>query len=49
MLINGDNKTKNLLEVAVIESLYFERSIFDKKLIESYFGNYTLISYKACK
>ena len=49
MLINGDDKTKNLLEVAVIESLYFEKSILDKNSIESYFGNSTLISYRACK
>ena len=33
MLINGDDKTKNLLEVAVIESLYFEKSILDKNSI----------------
>lgn len=48
MLMNGDDKIKNLLEVAVIESLYFESNILDKKSIESYFEDITLKSYKAC-
>jgi hypothetical protein len=45
MLKNGDEKVVNLLEVAVIESIYFDNSVTDKKAIESYFGTLTLKSY----
>jgi len=48
MLKNGDEKVKNLLEVAVIESIYFDNSVTDKKEIESYFGTLTLKSYQEC-
>lgn len=48
MLKNGDEKVVNLLEVAVIESIYFDNNIFDKKVIESYFGVLTLKSYRDC-
>ncbi|MBA4689178.1 MAG: hypothetical protein H2184_18785 [Candidatus Galacturonibacter soehngenii] len=48
MLKNGDDKVVNLLEVAVIESIYFESNIFDKKSLERYFGDLTLKSYNAC-
>lgn len=48
MLKNGDEKVVNLLEVAVIESIYFDNNIVDKKAIENYFGTLTLKSYKEC-
>ncbi len=48
MLKNGDEKVKNLIEVAVIESLYFDKNITDKRDIESYFGKLTLESYQEC-
>jgi len=48
MLKNGDEKVVTLLEVAVIESIYFEINVIDKKSIESYFGTLTLKSYKKC-
>ncbi|MEL7648773.1 MAG: hypothetical protein AAGU76_11810 [Sedimentibacter sp.] len=48
MLKNGDEKVVNLLEVAVVESIYFDNNILDKKAIESYFGALTLKSYKDC-
>ena len=48
MLKNGDEKVKNLIEVAVIERLYFDKNITDKRDIESYFGKLTLESYQEC-
>jgi hypothetical protein len=48
MLKNGDEKVVNLLEVAVIESIYFDNNIVDKNAIESYFGALTTKSYKEC-
>ncbi len=48
MLKNGDEKTTNLIEVAVVESIYFDDDILDKKSIVSYFGNLTLKSYEVC-
>ena len=48
MLKNGDKEFKNLIEVAVIESLYFDNNITDKKDIEIYFGDLTLKSYQEC-
>ena len=48
MLKNGDEKIKNLLEVAVIESIYLDNSIIDKKVMERYLGTLTLKSYQEC-
>jgi len=48
MIENGDEKVVNLLEVSVIESIYFDNNIVDKNAIESYFGALTAKSYKEC-
>jgi hypothetical protein len=48
MLKNGDEKVVNLLEVAVVESIFFDNNIIDKKAIESYFGSLTMKSYREC-
>lgn len=48
LLKNGDEKVVNLLEVAVVESIYFDNDITDKMMIERYFGSLTMRSYKAC-
>lgn len=48
LLKNGDEKVINLVEVAVVESLSFDKDILDKKALEKYFGSLTMKSYKAC-
>ncbi len=48
LLKNGDEQVVNLVEVAVVESIYFDNDIIDKKMIEKYFGYFTMKSYKAC-
>jgi len=45
LLKYGDEKTVNLIEVAIIESLFFENCIVDKDLMKKYFGELTLESY----
>jgi len=47
-LRNGDRKVVNLIEVAVVESLYFDKDIVDKKVLEKYFGSMTMKSYQGC-
>lgn len=48
LLKNGDEKVVNLVEVAVVESLSFDKDIIDKKALEKYFGSLTMKSYKDC-
>jgi len=48
LLKNGDVKVVNLVEVAVIESIYFDKDITNKMMIERYFGSLTLKSYREC-
>ncbi len=48
LLKNGDEKVVNLVEVAVVESIYFDTSITDKVMVESYFGSLTKKSYREC-
>ncbi|HOJ99517.1 MAG TPA: hypothetical protein PLW34_08155 [Termitinemataceae bacterium] len=48
MLKNGDKEIKNLIEVAIIESLYYEENSKAKELLAKYFGPLTKESYKNC-
>jgi hypothetical protein len=48
MFINGDDETKNLIEVAVIESLYYEEGSKIKEILQRYSGKLTQKSYKDC-
>ena len=49
LLLNGDEKTKNLIDVAVIESLYYEKDFaeFNKSLLKFY-GKLTKKSFEDC-
>jgi len=49
LLSSGDEIIVNLVEVSIIESLYFERAISNEKLLISYFGPLTLESYEMCR
>jgi len=46
MLIHGDEGVVNLINVAVIESLFFENCRADIKIIESYFGSVSMKCYR---
>jgi len=48
LLKNGDEKIVNLVEVAVVESLYFDKNVLDKNVLKKYFGSLTMKSYKGC-
>lgn len=48
LLKNGDEKVVNLVEVAIVESIYFDNTITDKVMVERYFGSLTMKSYRAC-
>ena len=48
MLANGDEETKNLIGVAIIESLYFEEDLNTKEILARYFGSLTKESYEDC-
>ncbi len=48
LLRNGDERVVNLIEVAVVESLFFDKDIVDKKVLEKYFGSMTMKSYQGC-
>ncbi|UWV46589.1 hypothetical protein N1236_13625 [Acetivibrio thermocellus] len=48
MLVNGDDETKNLIGVAVVESLYYEKSSEIKERLQKYFGELTRKNYEDC-
>lgn len=49
MLSKGDAEFKNLIEVAIIESLYFEESFNEFNLfLSKYYGSLTKKSFDAC-
>lgn len=49
LLANGDEKTQNLVEVSVIESLFFEKDFMIKfDNLSKLFGEKTLNSFKKC-
>lgn len=49
ILANGDEKTQNLVEVSVIESLFFEKDFMIKfDNLSKLFGEKTLNSFKKC-
>lgn len=49
MLTNGDDAIKNLIEVAVIESLYFEAAFREAYMdLREFFGLLTEKSFKNC-
>ena len=48
MFVNGDDETKNLIGVAVVESLYYEENLKFKEIIQRYFGELTKKSYEDC-
>jgi len=48
MIANGDEKTRNLIEVAIIESLYYEKDSKVKEIVLKFFGELTKKSYEEC-
>lgn len=48
MFINGDDEIKNLVGVAIIESLYYEEDSALKEIIQRYFGKLTKKSFEDC-
>lgn len=48
MLANGDEETKNLIGVAIIESLYYEEDSKTKEKLLRYFGKLTKKSFEDC-
>ncbi|PKM94790.1 MAG: hypothetical protein CVU84_07640 [Firmicutes bacterium HGW-Firmicutes-1] len=48
LMKNGDEKVVNLVEVAVVESIFLDTTISNKKIIEEYFGTLTKNSYQDC-
>ena len=49
LFLNGDEKTKNLVDVAVIESLYYEKDFTEfSKSISKFYGELTEKSFKDC-
>jgi hypothetical protein len=48
MFVNGDKETKNLIGVAIIESLYYEEDLKTKEILLSYFGKLTKKNYEDC-
>ena len=48
MFDNGDDETKNLIGVAVVESLYYEENLKFKEILQGYFGELTKKSYEDC-
>lgn len=49
LLINGDEKTKNLIDVAVIESLYYENDFTEfNKVLSKFYGKLTRKSFEDC-
>ncbi len=48
MFVNGDDETKNLIGVAVVESLYHEENLKFKEVLQRYFGELTKKSYEDC-
>jgi len=48
MFANGDDETKNLIGVAVVESLYYEEGPKIKEILQRYFGRLTQKSYEDC-
>lgn len=49
MLENGDDKTKNLVGVAVVENLYYdERFAWDDKSVLRFYGKLTKQSFQDC-
>jgi hypothetical protein len=48
MLVNGDEETKNLIGVAIVESLYYEEDLETKEILLNHFGKLTKKSYEDC-
>lgn len=48
MLADGDEEIKNLIGVAIVESLYYEEDSKKKEILIKYFGNLTQKSYEDC-
>ncbi|MCX7656790.1 MAG: hypothetical protein N2Z76_09730 [Treponemataceae bacterium] len=48
ILENGDKEIKNPIEVAIIESLYYEENSKAKELLAKYFGPLTKKSFENC-
>ena len=48
MLANGDDEIKNLIGVAIIESLYFEKDSKTKEILLKYSGELTKKSFEDC-
>ena len=49
LLLNGDEKARNLVEVAVIESLYYEKDFIEfNKFLSKFYGELTRKSFEAC-
>lgn len=48
MLANGDEEIKNLIGVAIIESLYYEEDSKTKEILSRYFGGLTKKSFEVC-
>ncbi len=48
MLANGDEETKNLIGVSIVESLYFEKDSKTKEMLLKYFGKLTKKSFEDC-
>ena len=48
MLANGDEDTKNLIGVAIIESLYYEEDLKTKEKLLRFFGELTKKSFDDC-
>ncbi len=48
MIANGDEETKNLIGVAIIESLYYEKDSKTKEILSKYFGALTKKSFEDC-
>jgi hypothetical protein len=44
----GDEKVVNLIEVAVVESLFLDKRIKNKSNLLEFFGRLTMNSYSAC-
>jgi hypothetical protein len=49
LLKHGDERVVNLVEVAIVESLFLDECIDDKDKIIKHFGDLTLRSYKSCE
>lgn len=49
MLENGDDKSINLVEVAVVESLYYDNHfVWNDKSLSKFYGRLTMQSFQEC-